>query len=229
MHSLSTTGSLSASHTFWIGASMRSSPSIFKAMGTSCQRVKSRSAGPLIMSIGPADVSRCRYRMPAERYLSDNRPCRCSGVGISMLDRIFGDFHVRPDDQEEIPFAGMVQQPRQSGHDRALSGALPELRPDPRGAAVRQAADRHRADRLRPVALQPPSPRACQACPRGHRGSRRRAVRVSLPSDPGDRQAPDRRARPQPRLSQPGRGALRLSARRRRADHRLRQDHARHF
>ena len=33
-------------------------------------------------------------------------------------------------------------------------------------------------------------------------------------------------ARPQPRLSRPGRDALRLSARRRRADHRLRQDHA---
>ena len=45
--------------------------------------------------------------------------------------------------------------------------------------------------------------------------------------DPGDRQAADRRARPQPRLSRPGRGALRLSARRRGADDRLRQDHAR--
>ncbi len=33
-------------------------------------------------------------------------------------------------------------------------------------------------------------------------------------------------ARPQPRLPLAGRGALRLSARRRRADHRLRQDHA---
>ena len=34
-------------------------------------------------------------------------------------------------------------------------------------------------------------------------------------------------ARPQPRLPRAGRGALRLSARRRGADHRLRQDHAR--
>jgi D-galactose 1-dehydrogenase len=42
----------------------------------------------------------------------------------------------------------MVRQSRQSGHDRALSRALPEFRPDPRGAAVRQAADRHRPDRL---------------------------------------------------------------------------------
>ncbi len=178
------------------------------------------------MSIGPADDRRCRYRQRMKRYLSDKSPCRCPGVVISMLDRISGDFHVRPDDQEEIPFAGMVQQSRQSGHDRALSGALPELRPDPRGTAVRQAADRHRPDRLRPVALQPPSPRTGQARARGHRGGGRRAVRVPLPSDPGNRQAPDRRARPQPRLSQPGRGALRLSARRRRADHRLRQDHA---
>ncbi len=46
------------------------------------------------------------------------------------------------------------------------------------------------------------------------------------PSDPGDRQAPDRGAGSQPRLSRPGRGAARLSDRRRRADHRLRQDHA---
>ena len=37
---------------------------------------------------------------------------------------------------------------------------------------------------------------------------------------------PDRRARPQPRLPRAGRGAVRLSARRRGADHRLRQDHA---
>ncbi len=52
------------------------------------------------------------------------------------------------------------------------------------------------------------------------------AHRIPGPSDPGDRQAADRRARPQPRLSRPGRGAVRLSARRRGADHRLRQDHA---
>ena len=75
--------------------------------------------------------------------------------------------------------------------------------------------------------VQPPPSRARQA--RARRASRAAggiAVRVSGPSDPGDRQAADRRARPQPRLSRPGRGALRLSARRRRADHRLRQDHA---
>ena len=36
---------------------------------------------------------------------------------------------------------------------------------------------------------------------------RRRAVRIPGPSDPGDRQAADRGARPQPRLSRPGRDA----------------------
>ena len=49
-----------------------------------------------------------------------------------------------------------------------------------------------------------------------------------LSTDPGNRQAPDRRAGPQPCLSVAGRGAARLSHRRRGADHRLRQDHARH-
>ena len=53
------------------------------------------------------------------------------------------------------------------------------------------------------------------------------AARVPGPSDPGNRQAADRGARPQPRLSRSGRGALRLSDRRRGADDRLRQDHAR--
>ena len=65
------------------------------------------------------------------------------------------------------------------------------------------------------------------ARPRGHPRGGRRRLRVPGASDPGDRQAADRLARPQPRLSRPGRDALRLSARRRRADHRLRQDHAR--
>ncbi len=60
----------------------------------------------------------------------------------------------------------------------------------------------------------------------GIRDGRRHRVRVSDASDPGDRQAADRGARPQSRLSRPGRGAVRLSARRRRAHHRLRQDHA---
>ena len=55
---------------------------------------------------------------------------------------------------------------------------------------------------------------------------RRPRLRIPGASDPGDRQASDRGARPQPRLSRPCRGALRLSARRRRADDRLRQDHA---
>ena len=60
----------------------------------------------------------------------------------------------------------------------------------------------------------------------GIRDGGRRAVRIPGAPDPGDRQAPDRRARPQPGLSRPRRGAARLPARRRGADHRLRQDHA---
>ena len=43
----------------------------------------------------------------------------------------------------------------------------------PRGAALGQADHRHRPDRLRPVALQPPSPRARQARARRHRRGRR--------------------------------------------------------
>ena len=90
----------------------------------------------------------------------------------------------------------------------------------------RQADHRHRADRLGPLALQPPSHRSGQARARRHPRRRRHRLRIPGASDPGNRQAPDRGARPQSRLSRPGRSALRLSARRRRADHRLRQDHA---
>ena len=85
------------------------------------------------------------------------------------------------------------------------------------GAAGQEADHRHRPDRLRPLALQPPPSRARQARPRRHHGRRRRRLRVSVPSDPGDRQAPDRLPRPQPRLPLARRGALRLPARRRRA------------
>ena len=61
----------------------------------------------------------------------------------------------------------------------------------------------------------------------GIRDRRRHRDGISDASDPGDRQAADRGARPQSRLSRPGRNPVRLSARRRGADHRLRQDHAR--
>ena len=75
--------------------------------------------------------------------------------------------------------------------------------------------------------MQSPSPRTRQARARRYPRCRRHRVRVSGPSHSGDRQAADRGARPQSRLSRPGRGAVRLSARRRGADDRLRQDHAR--
>ena len=91
---------------------------------------------------------------------------------------------------------------------------------------LRQADHRHRPDRLRPVAVQPSSSRACQTRARRHPHRGRHRVRISDAPDPGNRQAADRGARPQPRLSWPRRSAVRLSARRRRAHHRLRQDHA---
>ncbi len=53
------------------------------------------------------------------------------------------------------------------------------------------------------------------------------AMEFPVHPDPGNRQAPHRRAGPQPGLYGPGGTALRLSAGRRGADHRLRQDHAR--
>ena len=67
------------------------------------------------------------------------------------------------------------------------------------------------------------------ARPRARRHPRRRRhrLRVSGASDPGNRQAADGGARPKPRLSRARRAAVRLSDRRRRAHHRLRQDHSR--
>ncbi len=61
----------------------------------------------------------------------------------------------------------------------------------------------------------------------GIREAGRHCVRISGASDPGNRQAADGGARPQPRLSRARRAAVRLSDRRRRAHHRLRQDHPR--
>ncbi len=75
---------------------------------------------------------------------------------------------------------------------------------------------------LRPV--QSPSPRSGQARARRHHRGRRRALRIPRSSAPGDRQTPDRGARPQSRLSRPGRNPDGLFHRRRRAHHRLRQD-----
>jgi hypothetical protein len=84
----------------------------------------------------------------------------------------------------------------------------------------------HRADGIGPVAVQPPPHRTRQAHARRHR-SPMAACRFEVPgaSDPGNRQAADGHARPQPRLSGAGGIALRLPARRRGADDRLRQDH----
>ena len=123
--------------------------------------------------------------------------------------------------------APVVRQSRQPGHDGALSRALPQFRSHARRIArQRQARDRDRANRQRPLAVQPPSHRTRLARARRHPRRRRDTDRVSGPPDPGNRQATDRVAGPQPGVPDAGRSALRLPARRRRAHHRLRQDHA---
>ena len=94
-------------------------------------------------------------------------------------------------------------------------------------APVRPADHRDRADRLRHNAVQPAPSRARDPCPRRDPRGRRYPARVPDPSDPGDVQAPDGDALPQPAVSLPRRDPLRLSTRRRRADDRLRQDDAR--
>ena len=116
--------------------------------------------------------------------------------------------------------------PGKPRHDRALSRALPQLGPDQARADLRQADHRHRADRHD---LSPCNRHHLELAERVRAGIRAAGgIAFEFPgaSDPGNRQAPDRRARPQPRLSRPGRDPVRLSARRRRADDRLRQDHA---
>ena len=74
--------------------------------------------------------------------------------------------------------------------------------------------------------MQPASHLPRRARPRRHPRGRRHRLRIPAASDPGDLQAADREPRPQPRLPLARRGALRLPDRRRRADDRLRQDHA---
>ena len=90
----------------------------------------------------------------------------------------------------------------------------------------RQADHRHRADRQRPLAVQPHPSRTGEARARRHPRRRRHSDGIPGPSDLRELPPPDRGARPQPRLSRPGRDPARLSDRRGGADHRLRQDHA---
>src|SRR5216684_2613796 len=129
--------------------------------------------------------------------------------------------------QTQTPFQRVVQQPAQPGDDRALPRALPQLRANPARVAGRQADHRHRPDRQRPFAMQPPSPGTRPSGPGGHPCRRRHCHGISDAPDPGDRQAPDRGARPQPRLSRAGGNPVRLPAGRRGPDHGLRQDHPR--
>src|SRR4051812_32550138 len=48
---------------------------------------------------------------------------------------------------QDAALAALVRQSGKPRHDRALSGALHELRPHPEGTALRQADHRDRADR----------------------------------------------------------------------------------
>ena len=68
-----------------------------------------------------------------------------------------------PPDRPPLSFAIVVRQSRRSRHDRALFRALSQLRTDPRRDHGRPPDHRHRADRLRPLALQPPPPAARRA------------------------------------------------------------------
>ena len=116
--------------------------------------------------------------------------------------------------------------PDNPGHDRALSRALPEFRPDGEGAAIGQADHRHRPDRLRSLALQPPPSRAREArARRHHRGRRRRASssRAIRSRRPASGRPPASTATsPICRSSR----CSTATPRRRRAADRLRQDHA---
>ena len=153
-----------------------------------------------------------RHRLTGLRFL----PC-CGHLSLAKTHGWTGHGENCPQIHAPFKIAALVRQSRQPRHDRALSGALSQLRPHPGGVAVRQADHRHRADRFGPVALQPAPSRAREARARGNPRSRRHRLRVSVSSDPGDRQASNRRARPQPRLSRACRSSLRLPARRRRA------------
>jgi hypothetical protein len=123
--------------------------------------------------------------------------------------------------------ASWFDESRQSRHDGALSRALHELR-----------LTREELQSGKPIIGIAQTGSDLSPCNRHHlelahacatASAKAGGIPFEFPgaSDPGNRQAPDRGARPQPRLSRPRRGAVRLSDRRRRADDRLRQDHAR--
>src|SRR6185312_8514416 len=59
----------------------------------------------------------------------------------------------------QAALARLVRQSGEPGYDGDLSRALSEFRPDAGRVAIGQADHRHRADWLRPVAVQPAPPR----------------------------------------------------------------------
>ncbi len=95
------------------------------------------------------------------------------------------------DHASRAPTLALATMVRQSGHDRTLSRALPQLRPDPRGAIGRQAHYRYRSDGVRLVALQSPSPRASpSACAKA--SATPAASRSSFPCIPSRKPADGR-------------------------------------
>ena len=119
----------------------------------------------------------------------------------------------------------LVSRSRRSRQHRPPHRALHELRDHPGGTPVGEPDHRHRPVRQRPLALQPGAPAAHGAGTGRDPGRGRGSSRVPRAPDPGDRKAPHRRPRPEPRLPRPRRGAARVSARRGGAHHRMRQDH----
>src|ERR1051326_1359721 len=136
--------------------------------GNQPQRAK-RSPMPAVGLLRRIAVLRCCPRPLAPALIGYiYRPLN------SHLNRSAQATHANTDDSDGRPkrltraaaaplaLAIVVRQSGQSRHDRALSGALPQLRADPRRADLGQADHRHRPDRLRSEPMQPPSPRTGQ-------------------------------------------------------------------
>ena len=168
---------------------------------------------------GDGRTKACILPRPKARKGAASSGHRADGTGQRRRQR------GREERLSRLAFAGVVQQSRIGRHDRALPRTLSQLRPHHRGTAIRSADHRHCPDRQRSFPVQPPPPRARQPRARRHSRGGRHSHRISAAPDPGNRQAAHRRPRSQPGLSWPGGSAVRLSARWRGADHRLRQDH----
>jgi len=106
--------------------------------------------------------------------------------------------------QAQTPFPRVVQQPAQSRDDRTLSGTY-----------LNYGLTRHELQSGKPIIGIAQTGNDLSPCNRHHlelahrvregiRAAGGIAMEFSDAPDPGNRQAPDRRARPQPCLSRPG-------------------------